>query len=72
MRLSVTIKPKSKQEKVEKTASGYVIYVKEPPVDNRANEAVIRVLSEFLGVAKSQIVIRAGLRSKHKLIEIVE
>lgn len=70
MRLSVLVTPKSKHEKVEKTPSGYVVYVKEPPVDNRANEAVIRALADFFKIPRSQIAIRSGLKSRHKVIEV--
>lgn len=70
MKLSVTIKPNSKQEKVEKTEGGYIVYVKEPPVEGKANKAVIKLLSEYFGVPKSQITILSGMRSKQKVIEI--
>lgn len=71
MKFSVTVKPKSKQEKVEKTKAGLVVYVKEPPVENRANQAVVRLLSEYFGVPKSQINILSGWKSKQKIVEVI-
>ena len=41
-----------------------------PPVDGQANEALIKLLSEYFKVAKSKIQIVAGQRSKKKIIEI--
>lgn len=70
MRLSVTVKPRSKQEKVEKTDHGYTVYVKEPPVKNKANKALTKLLSRHFSVPKSQIAILSGLKSKQKVVEI--
>jgi hypothetical protein len=70
MKLLIKVKPNSRQEKIEKTDDGYIVYVKEPPVENKANQAVIRVLSEYFDVPKFQISILSGLKSKQKVIEI--
>ena len=70
MKISVTVKLKSKQEKVEKTDNGYLVYVKEPPIENRANEAIVKLLAEYFNVSKSQVIILKGLTSKHKIVEI--
>lgn len=42
-----------------------------PPVDGEANSACIRFLADFFHVARNQVNITGGLKSKHKLIEIV-
>ncbi|MDD2889670.1 MAG: DUF167 domain-containing protein [bacterium] len=70
MKISVTVKLKSKQEKVEKVDTGYLVYVKVPPIENKANEAIIKLLAEHFNVSKSQVIILTGLTSKHKIIEI--
>ena len=41
-----------------------------PPVDNKANVALIAFLSHQLGVQKSAIVIRQGAGSRRKVVEI--
>jgi uncharacterized protein YggU (UPF0235/DUF167 family) len=70
MKFSVTVKPKSRYEGIEKTPDGYLARVKEQPVENRANSALIRLISEHFGVPKSRIEILTGKRSKHKIVEI--
>ena len=45
-----------------------VVKVTAPPQGGRANEALISVLSESLGIAKSQIVLQRGQRSRNKLV----
>lgn len=37
-----------------------------PPVDGKANKAVINYLSELFGVAKSSVSIMSGQQSRHK------
>lgn len=41
-----------------------------PPVDNKANAALIAFLSRRLGVQKSAIVIRQGAGSRRKVVEV--
>ena len=71
MKIKVKAKPNSKEEKVIKIDDfNFVVSVKEPPVQGRANEAIIRVLSEYFGVLKSQVRIASGWTSRQKIIEI--
>jgi uncharacterized protein len=46
------------------------IAMQAPPVDGRANEALIDWLSTLLGVSRRQLTIDAGLRSRNKIIRI--
>ena len=72
MKLSITVKTRAKQEKIEKTdgGCGYTVHVKEPPVENKANSAIIKLLSKYFRVPKSQITILSGMQSKRRIIEI--
>lgn len=70
MKLFLTVKTNSKQEKVEKIENRYVVCVKEPPVENKANKALIRLLSLYFRVPKSQISIISGMKSKQKIVEV--
>jgi len=52
MKLTLLVKPGSRHEKItlQQTLDGHdvlIVAVKEPPVDGKANKAVIKVLSEF-------------------------
>jgi len=71
MKISVMVKPRSKQEKVEKADDVYIAYVKEPPIENRANEAVIKLLADYFNIAKSRVSVLHGAKSKRKVVEIV-
>lgn len=71
MRYNVTVKTHSREEGVTREGNIIVVRTKEPPVDNRANAAVIRLLSEFLRVPRSHIRIVSGASSKNKVVEII-
>ena len=71
MKYFIKVKTHAKEEKVEKiSGSSLKISVKELPINNSANEEVIEILSKYFKVAKSQINIIKGLKSKNKIIEI--
>lgn len=68
MKITVTVKTKSKFEAVEKQEDGsYVVRVNVPPVDGKANERVIELLAQFLDKPKSSIQLVSGMKSKNKV-----
>ena len=71
MKISVKVKPNSKSEKIEKTGETYILYVKEPAQEDRANLAVINLLSEYFKLPKSRISILKGKKSRQKIVEIL-
>ncbi|RIX47378.1 MAG: YggU family protein [Rhodocyclales bacterium GT-UBC] len=42
-----------------------------PPVDGKANEALVRFVAETLGLAKSAVNLKSGQTSRRKVLEIV-
>jgi len=72
MKISVKVKPNSKKEEVKKlTDNEFILSVKEPAKEGKANQAVIKLLSEYFGVPKSNISIIKGECSKNKIIQIL-
>ncbi len=72
MKINIKVKPNSKQEKVEKiSTTEFVLWVKAPAREGKANEAVIKLLSAYFGLAKSRINIVQGTSSKNKVVEII-
>jgi len=83
MRIIVIAKPKSKVEKVERVGQPslglgdckselveYKVSVKEPPVNGRANDAIIRALAKYFDVAPSLVRLVSGASTKRKTFEI--
>jgi uncharacterized protein (TIGR00251 family) len=71
MQITVKVKPNSKEQKIiEEDDGSLTIRLKSPPVDGKANEELIKVLSKKYSVPKSYIRIKSGASSRQKLIEI--
>lgn len=69
MRINVKAKPNSSENKVEKIDDlNFVVSVKDPPVQGRANRAIIKLLSEYFHTPNVRIVL--GHMSRQKIIEI--
>lgn len=65
------MKPGARKESVEKQPDGsYRVAVKAPPVDGKANAAVIAALAEHFGVPKAAVRLRVGAGGKRKIFEI--
>ena len=41
-----------------------------PPVDGKANEALIRFIADTLGLAKSAVSLKSGQTSRRKVVEV--
>ena len=52
------------------TDGSLTVHVREPAVEGRATEAVLRVLADHLGVAKSRITLVAGATSRIKRFRV--
>jgi uncharacterized protein (TIGR00251 family) len=71
MLLKVYLQPKaSKNEIVGPYRDGIKVKVMVPPIEGKANEALIRLLATELGISPSHIEILKGLRSREKTIRI--
>ena len=68
---SVRVVPRaSKNQIVGKQGDELRIRLNAPPVDGRANEALVKFLAASLGVSQGQVEIVAGVSSRHKVVRI--
>ena len=71
MIINVAVKTNAGENKVERISGGiFRVSVSVAPERGKANEVVIKLLSKYFKTAKSNVVIRAGRRSREKLVEI--
>lgn len=71
MKIFVRARTGAKREEVKKISDDhYMVAVKAPPVEGRANDAIISLLSEYFDIPRSRIRIVKGLKSRDKVIEI--
>jgi len=70
MIIEVKVIPGAKKDFFKEEESGIKVYLVAPPLDNRANEALVRFLAAHFGVKVSSIEIIKGLKSRNKVIKI--
>ncbi|MDP2741481.1 MAG: DUF167 domain-containing protein [bacterium] len=72
MKIFVKAKPNSKNENVGQVdESHFIISVKEPPIQGRANEAITKAIAEHFNVNRSQVRLASGFSSREKIFEIL-
>ena len=68
MKLKIKIHSNSSQEKIKKIAKDkYEIWIKEKPIEGKANKRILKVLKKYFN---KKIIIKSGLNSKNKIIEV--
>lgn len=71
MKLFVTAKTRAKEEGIEELDPIHLLVsVKEPPMDGKANKAIIKLLAHHFGVPQASVRIIVGLGTKEKVVEI--
>ncbi len=71
MKIFVLVKTKAKENGVEKiNDNNYIVRTKKMPVEEKANESVIKILADFFGIASLRVKIISGKKSKKKIINI--
>lgn len=68
----VKVKPGSRKgPAVESDADGgLTVYVREPAIDGKANQAVIRLLAAHFGVSRGQVLLASGAAARIKRFRI--
>jgi uncharacterized protein (TIGR00251 family) len=68
-KITVEVKPNSKEVVVEKISDlVYKVRLSATPVDGQANDQLIKVLSKYFNISKSQVEIKSGKTSRTKVI----
>jgi uncharacterized protein (TIGR00251 family) len=70
-RISVRVQPRASRSEVAGMHGGAIrIRLTAPPIDNAANDALVKFLAERLKVPRHQLRVIAGLSSRSKIVEI--
>ena len=71
MKITVRVKPNARKNEVKQIdAQNFVVSVTAPPVEGKANEKVVEVLSRYFEKPKRCITILRGETGKIKIVEI--
>ena len=57
---------------IDNNKQEFIAYLNSPPIDGRANEELISLISDYFDVPKSKIIFKSGLKSRQKIVEICE
>ncbi len=69
--LTIHLKPRSsRNEIISQEGDIWTVRLTAPPVDNKANKALIDLLARELGIPKSLLAIIKGHTSKTKIVEV--
>ena len=70
--INVKVIPRAKKNEISGVMQdgSIKVRVKAPPVDGKANQALIKLLSKKLGIATSCVTIKSGARGRKKRILI--
>lgn len=72
MLVHIIAKTKSKHPRITQlTDTVYEVRVSSPPLDGRANAAIIRALADYFHLKKNQVFLRSGHTSVNKTFELV-
>ena len=72
MKISVIVHPNAKHPRIEKDLLGVLhVYVHAPPLEGKANTAVVEALAGYFDVKKGNIVMRSGGASRYKRFDII-
>jgi uncharacterized protein (TIGR00251 family) len=67
--LKLKVKPGSREEELSQLGDGsWLARVKAPPVDGKANAAVIVLVAKHFGLRKTQVHIKSGASGRTKLV----
>jgi len=69
--LRIRVKPGSRREELlEQPDGSWLAHVRAPPVDGKANAALVALLAEHFGLRKAQVNIRSGSGGRLKLVQL--
>jgi hypothetical protein len=70
--LNIRVIPRAKRAGVAGTrGEAWLVRLQAPPVDDAANEELIALLAQVLGVSKRAVSIVSGETSRHKRVQVI-
>ena len=71
MKIVVVVHPNAKRPRIEKDLLETLhVYVNQPPLEGKANRAVIEALADYFKVKRNEVILLSGSKSKNKTFEI--
>jgi len=72
MKIQIIAHPNAKKPRVEKDLLETIhIYVSEPALKGKANQAIVKALASYFNIKKNNIIFLSGVKSRKKFFEII-
>lgn len=72
MKISIIAHPNSKKPRIEKDLLDTLhVYVNQPPLEGKANNAIRESLASYFKVKKNEVLLISGEKSKKKVFEVI-
>jgi uncharacterized protein len=69
--IQVKVKPNARVSGVEESSDDlWLVRVKSPPIDGKANEELVALIAQHFNVRKAQISIKSGTSGRLKVVQI--
>jgi uncharacterized protein (TIGR00251 family) len=70
-RIDIRLKPRAKNDRIVVSGSGLLeVAVTSPPIDDRANDHLVALIADRLGLPKSSITIVVGRHGRNKVLAV--
>ncbi len=70
-KISIRLQPRAKRDEIAGQRNGaLLVRVKARPIENRANDALRRVIASKAGIPKRQVTIVSGHKTRDKLVRV--
>jgi uncharacterized protein (TIGR00251 family) len=71
--IQVKVKPNARVSEIEEQPDGtWLARIKAPPIDGKANAALLALVAEHFSVKKGAVSIKSGATARMKLVQISE
>ena len=65
------VKPNSSRQRlIDEADRSLMVYLQSAPVEGKANQELIQVVTKFFGISQSAVSIKSGLTARIKILEI--
>jgi len=67
MKIKIKVHPNSFKEKIEKIGDVWGVWLKEKPIEGKANLKLVNLLKKYFG---KEVKIKSGFNSRNKIVKI--
>ncbi len=72
MKISIRVIPNAKKSRIVKEENCLKVYVTAPPVENKANKAVIEILSDYFNTKKKTLILQRECFQEIRWLKLIQ